>query len=424
MSRPSRSKRPARVLAWIARTIDASVLRVPRFFGFLYGRIDDGLALTVMWQRAMKRRLPGHSGWKHALGGVTWVLLMILIATGVLLSFYYRPSVDEAYGSIRYIDSDVSFGWLVRHVHFWSANLVVVLAVLHLFRVVISAAYKRPRETNWLVGLLLLVTILGFGMTGYLLPWDQWAYWATSQRLESISRFPLLGGAVVDILRGDESVGGATLSRFFALHVIVLPWLVFGLLGLHFQLVRKQGIAGDTGPDAPLGPPFFPHHALRQLMALVLTLGVVLSLALLYPPALSGPANPAAPPEQIRILWFPAAVAQALSHYLSAGGLVVTVVAFVLLAALPVLDRSPKPRGRHRPIALIAAAALAILLAVLWWEGRSPGEPAPGAPEEPVEEVGAGVSEDLSLAAVGTERSVNPPSGGGSRDDGSEGRRP
>ncbi|MBI2615756.1 MAG: cytochrome b N-terminal domain-containing protein [Gemmatimonadetes bacterium] len=154
----------------------------------------------------------------------------------------------------------------MRDLHVWSASLIVVAALAHMGRVFFDAAYKPPRETNWLVGLLLLFLVLAFGSTGYLLPWDQWAYWTVTEVLDALARLPLIGGPLVALLRGDAIVSGATLSRFFALHVIVLPWVALVLLGYHFTLVRKHGIAPPKDPDDAARPavPFFPHHLLRS----------------------------------------------------------------------------------------------------------------------------------------------------------------
>ncbi len=352
----------------LANHVDASVLRMPRFFGLLYGRIQDGLPLPVMWERAMARRLPANVGWRHAFGGITFVLFLILIVTGVLLSFYYRPSVEEAYGSISFIEADVSFGWLMRHLHFWSANLIVLLAVAHLCRSVISAAYEPPRQTNWIVGILLLAVVLGFAMTGYLLPWDLWSYWASAEHLEAIGALPLAGPAVVEVLRADEVVAGATLSRFFALHVILFPWLSFALLGMHFQLVRKQGIAGTPAGEAT-GEPFYPNHMLRQLIAVFLTIGVVMTLALLYPPLLSGPATAEGPAGEVPVLSFTIAAVLAAGE-VPVLGLLVLPLLFLMLALLPWVDRLPGTRELHRRLALGATALFVVVLLVLGVAGR------------------------------------------------------
>ena len=224
----------------LRESTDASLLASLRFLGLLYGRIDRKLPIDQALRKAWSRRLPAYVGWRHSFGGIAYLLFMVLVVTGVFLSFYYRPSVDEAYPSIQYISTEVPFGWLFREVHVWSANLIVLALLAHMARVFFSSAYRPPRETSWLIGVFLLFIVLAFGGTGYLLPWDQWAYWTATEVVDVLGGLPLLGAPLVGFLTGDVFVSGATLSRFFALHVIVLPWAAFGLLVLHFVVVRTR----------------------------------------------------------------------------------------------------------------------------------------------------------------------------------------
>ncbi|MBI4539576.1 MAG: cytochrome b N-terminal domain-containing protein [Gemmatimonadetes bacterium] len=396
--------REGRLLAWLGRVTDASLLGVPRFFGLLYGPIDEGLPLAAAWRAARARRLPAHVGWQHALGGITFFLFLLLVGTGVLLSFYYRPSVQEAYPSIQYLESEISFGWLVRNVHFWAANLVILAVLLHLLRALVTAAYKAPRETNWLLGLFLLVTLLAFGMTGYLLPWDQWAYWTTTHELAVLSRLPLIGAPLVALLQADELVSGATLSRFFAIHVILLPWIALALLSLHFQLVRKHGIALPVSGAAVLaGEPFYPHHMLRQLVVVLLIAGILVTLAALWPRPLSGPADPYSPAADLRALWFPAAIIRATTRYLGGWGLPAMLVLAIALAVLPLVDRSPERRPLKRPVATAGAAVLLAALAALWVAGyRLAGPAETPAPEPPAADVPPQPADALPAAPAET----------------------
>ena len=256
----------------------------------------------------MNRRIPEHVGWKHAFGGATYFLCMILVATGVMLSFYYRPSSVEAYPSLQYLETEVRLGWLIRHVHFWAASLVVVTALIHLFRVLFSGTYRAPRETTWLLGILLLLTLLALVTSGYLLPFDQWAYWTTTDGIGHLENIPILGGLVARLFRADEFVSGATLSRFYAVHVILLPWVALLLLSLHFQLVRKHGVAPEAGVDRGGGTPFYPHHMLRQLVVALVILGAVVTLAAFWPRPFSAPADPFAVPPTLPPLGIPATI--------------------------------------------------------------------------------------------------------------------
>jgi quinol-cytochrome oxidoreductase complex cytochrome b subunit/nitrite reductase/ring-hydroxylating ferredoxin subunit len=302
----------------IRASTDSSLLGVARFVGLLYGPIDRSLRIDEALRKALKYRLAAHAGWRHMFGGITYLLFMILVVTGVLLAFYYRPSIDEAYPSIQHLTSEVSFGWLIRDLHVWSANLIVIAVLAHMGRVFFSAAYKPPRETGWLIGLMLLFVVLAFGATGYLLPWDQWAYWTTTEVLDAASATVIVGGVITEAIMGDAIVSGATLSRFFAVHVIVLPWFAFALLGYHFTLVRRRGVAPPvetqetTDPwrasaawsakdleELRPGTPFFPDHLLRMFVVAVLVLAVAVSLAALFPRPLADVADPYVPPSEL-----------------------------------------------------------------------------------------------------------------------------
>ena len=312
----------AQLWADIKRSTDPGLLSVLRFFGLLYGPIDRRLPIDQSLKKSLGYRLPPHAGWRHALGGITYLLFIILVITGVLLSFYYRPSAQEAYPSIQYIVTGVSFGWLIRDLHVWSANLIVVVALLHMAQIFFDGAYRPPRETNWLIGVLLLLTILAFGASGYLLAWDQWAYWSVGEVLNGLESVPLVG-FFIGVLKGDVSVSGATLSRFFAVHVIVLPWVALALLSFHFMLVRRHGVAPPhNGASGGIGVRFFPYHLLRSFIVVVLVTAVAMSLAILYPRPLTEPATPFAQPAELHSTWLVTDVLLALNRFLGPWGLI------------------------------------------------------------------------------------------------------
>ena len=369
-----------RLWADISASTDASVLGVLRFLGLLYGPIDTELPIDQAFRKALSNRLPRHANWRHVFGGITYLLFVLLVGTGVLLSFYYRPSAEEAYQSVQHIVSGISFGWLMRDLHAWCANLVVLAALVHMARVFFSGAYKPPRETNWLVGLLLLLLIFVFGATGYLLPWDQCAYWTTTQGLDVVGRLPVIGGWVGDVLRGDPLVSGATLSRFFALHVIVLPWLALGLLVLHFQLLRKHGVAGPNGEDGAVaspraareadgGVPFFPNHLLRSISVAVLVVAVAVTAAVLRPRDVAPPADASHPPAELHATWVVADVSRALFYYLGAWGFGAFLLLGLVLITLPLFDRAPERRLRRRPLVAGLGIAFFFGFAVAWGAG-------------------------------------------------------
>jgi quinol-cytochrome oxidoreductase complex cytochrome b subunit len=370
---------------------DASLLGVLRFLGLLYGPIDTHLPIDQAFRRSLGNRLSRHAGWRHAAGGITYLLFILLVVTGVLLSFYYRPSAEEAYQSVQHVVSAVRLGWLIRDLHVWGANLIVITALVHMARVFLDASYKPPRETNWLAGVLLLFVVLAFGATGYLLPWDQWAYWTVTEALEMLGRVPVLGSLSVGVLRGDPVVSGATLSRFFAIHVIVLPWIAFGLLMLHFALLRKHGLASPETPrSGPVqGMPFFPHHLLRSFVVAVLVVSVTATAAILWPRVISDPANPSQPPGTLLTSWVVADVSRALTHYLGAWGLSLFLLVGLALALLPLFDRAPERRLRRRPVVATLGAAFYVIFVVAWLAGRQlrnmppQATPAAGAPSSP-----------------------------------------
>ena len=163
--------------------------------------------------------------------------------TGVLLAIYYKPSPDAAYDSLRYIMNDVPYGWLIRSIHRYAAELMVLTVIIHMFKVFLTASYKSPREMNWTSGAFLLFITLGFGFTGYLLPWDQTAYWASTVGTQMAETVPLIGPYIAVVLKGGTTIGEATLARFYAAHVIVLPWVTFYFLAVHFFMIRRQGCA-------------------------------------------------------------------------------------------------------------------------------------------------------------------------------------
>jgi quinol-cytochrome oxidoreductase complex cytochrome b subunit len=181
--------------------------------------------------------------WFYCLGGITAFLFVTQAVTGILLAFYYKPTPEAAFSSIQYIENQVSFGAAIRAVHHWAANGMIVLCIAHMLRVFIMGAFKNPRELNWVSGVILLILTLVFGFTGYLLPWDQRAFWATTVGSEIAGSLPVVGNLALVFLRVGWDVSGETLSRFYALHVIALPIFTLALMGAHFLMVRRLGIA-------------------------------------------------------------------------------------------------------------------------------------------------------------------------------------
>jgi quinol-cytochrome oxidoreductase complex cytochrome b subunit len=212
--------------------------------GLIYGGLDRRLEFKDALEKALKKPVPKHVNWSFCFGGMTFFLFIIQAVTGILLTLYYRPTPEGAYESVRHITNHVTFGWLIRGIHHWGANAMIMLIFLHMARVYFYGAYKTPRELNWIAGIGLLGITLAFGFTGYLLPWDQVSYWATTVGSEIAGAIPIVGGTLLLMLRGGESVTGETLTRFFAAHVIILPLVTIILLAFHFLMIRRQGISG------------------------------------------------------------------------------------------------------------------------------------------------------------------------------------
>jgi menaquinol-cytochrome c reductase cytochrome b subunit len=189
------------------------------------------------------RKVPGDTNWFHTLGSATLTAFLVQLVTGVILAFYYKPSPEQAHSSIQHITDDVTLGWLVRGMHRWGASVFIILMFLHMGRVFLFGAYKYPRELNWIVGVLLLATGLFEGLTGYLLPFDQTAYWATVVAININGTAPFVGPFLASLLRGGAEIGPDTLARFYSLHMLLVPGALIGLIGLHLYLVVRLGVS-------------------------------------------------------------------------------------------------------------------------------------------------------------------------------------
>src|SRR5712691_6399930 len=189
------------------------------------------------------RKVPGDVNWMQTLGSATLTAFIVQAVTGVILAMYYKPEPKTAYASIQHITNDVTLGWLVRGMHKWGASVFIILMFFHMGRVFLFGAYKYPRELNWIVGVTLLAVGMLEGFTGYLLPWDQTAYWATVVGINLNGTAPFLGPFLADLLRGGSEIGGETLARFYSMHMLLIPGLIFALIGLHLYLVIRLGVS-------------------------------------------------------------------------------------------------------------------------------------------------------------------------------------
>jgi len=204
--------------------------------------LDERFAWRQVWEAIFLRKIP-HVNWLYTLGSATLFVAMVQGITGILLTLYYVPSPDQAYDSVMYITTQLPAGWFIRGLHHWGASAMVVLTSLHLLRVFFYGAYKYPREATWITGVVLFLVVIGFGFTGYLLPWDQRAYWATTVGTRIIGVAPGAGEFILKVARGGDNLSAVTLARFFGTHVWVLPATLIGLLLVHLYLVIRIGIS-------------------------------------------------------------------------------------------------------------------------------------------------------------------------------------
>jgi cytochrome b6 len=350
----------------------------PRLVQALAAWLDERVNLEEIREFIRHKVVPVH---KHTVwyyfGGMTLFLFAIQVCTGILLLLYYRPSAEEAYESVQFIVTEVQFGWLIRSIHSWSANLMIATLMIHLFSVYFTQAYRKPRELTWVSGMFLLGLALFFGFSGYLLPWNTLAYFATKVGTDVAGQVPVVGHLLTRILRGGEDVTGATLSRFYGIHVAILPLLTTGILGLHLFLVQKQGMSVpvelERGGHPPRTMPFFPDFLLRDLVGWLTALAVLAALAAYFPWELGFKADPYAPaPAGIRPEWYFMFMFQTLK-YLPAkigpiDGELVGVMGFGLgglfLLLVPFLDRSSQ-RGEKSLLFFWAGVGIVLYIVVL-----------------------------------------------------------
>ena len=314
----------------------------------------------------IKKPLPKNIGWFHTLGSMSLFLFISQILTGILLLIYYRPTVDEAFESIKFIMTKPYMGWLYRNIHAWGANLMIMIVFLHMLRTFVTGSFKKPREMTWINGVVLFFLMLIFGFTGYLLPWNQLAYWATTVGTEIAGAVPLIGEPIKTFLRGGPAVGSETMSRFFVIHVIILPWIVFALVGIHLFLVRYQGIAtmkpADEERKIPPGEgiPFFPHHVMKEGVIFFILLGILVTLSIAAPFELGEKADPLVTPEGIKPEWYFLPMYHVLKYFSKLLGIFIVGLAPLLLFFWPFLDRSKERHPFKRPVSM-AIGVLTIL---------------------------------------------------------------
>jgi ubiquinol-cytochrome c reductase cytochrome b subunit len=358
--------------------------------GGLMKWIDDRFPFTETMKYHVTEYYAAKSfNWWYIFGVLAMVVLVIQLVTGVFLTMNYKPAAAEAFASVEYIMRDVEWGWLIRYMHSTGASFFFIVVYLHMFRAMLYGSYKKPRELIWIIGMLIFFVLMAEGFAGYLLPWGQMSYWGAQVIISLFGAIPGIGDALVEIIRGDYSISDITLNRFFALHVIVLPLSLIGLIFVHIVALHHVGsnnpdgieIKEHKGPDGiPLdGVPFHPHHTTKDLVGIIVFL-MLFTGVVFFAPDMGGmflehanfePANMTATPEHIAPVWYYTpyyAILRAVPSKL--WGFILFALAVVLPVFLPWLDRARVKSIRYRGwIYKTALSVFVVTFISLGWLG-------------------------------------------------------
>jgi ubiquinol-cytochrome c reductase cytochrome b subunit len=336
--------------------------------------LDERTGYRALLRHLIEEPLPNGTGWAFTTGSILLFLIAVQVLTGIVLSMYYVPAPALAYDSVRFITSDLTNGFIVRGLHFWGASFIVVAAVVHMLRVFFFGSYKAPREVTWITGVVLLLLILAFALTGYLLPWDQKAYWATTVTINIARGTPFIGEYVADVMRGGTALGALTLGRWYSAHVFLLPAAMLLFVVSHIALMRRHGISGPLRVHEGLTRPFYPWHAIKDTLVIAGVFALLLTFAVKLPATLDDIANPADASYVPRPEWYFLGLFQLLKYFPGPLEPVATMVIPGLivgfLLALPFVDRSRErhPFARARvpvTVAMLLVGSAAVLLTVL-----------------------------------------------------------
>jgi ubiquinol-cytochrome c reductase cytochrome b subunit len=334
----------------------------------LYEWLDSRLRLKPVERTLLDEPIPGGASWIYVFGSVTLFLFMLQAVTGMFLAIYYAPTPDHAYDSVTFIESDVLFGWFVRGLHHWGASAMVVAIGLHMLQTFLYGAYKPPREVMWMVGVVLFLLVLSFAFTGYLLPWDQNAYWATQIGINMVGTIPVIGDTLVRVLRGGESLGALTLSRFFAVHVLFLPAVIAVGIGLHLFILRRVEPAGPWSEErAALGSEtFYPRQVFMDAVAILAAYVAVVGLAGTISFPLADKADPSdttfVPVPEWYFLFYYQLLKYVHGPLEPLATWVLPAVFFLVLLFWPFIDRNPARHPIARPAALATGAVFLVIV--------------------------------------------------------------
>ena len=350
--------------------------------------LDDRLGVRTVMDFLKHKPIPRnrHTPWMYT-GSLVLVFFGIQVLTGIMLAFYYRPTLEEANKSIGEIMTKVPLGWIIRSVHSWSATFMIAIVFIHLLGIWVLKSYRKPREMTWMSGVLLLVFTLAFGFTGYLLPWDALSLAATKVGTDIPRSIPIIGAWGTQFLRGGEDISGDTLSRFFSFHVSVLPLCLLAALALHVYLIQKLGMSLPVGADeeaeARRAIPFWPNFVYREAILWLVFVGVLVTVAVFLPPTLGKAADLMAPaPEGIKPEWYFLFLFQTLKIFpakiLFVTGDTVAVLLILLAAALffflPLIDNKPAER-KGKIITILAFLLVVYAVAMSVWSLQTPSKP-------------------------------------------------
>jgi quinol-cytochrome oxidoreductase complex cytochrome b subunit len=333
--------------------------------------INQRLGLSSLKEVLLDKPVGEDVNWLFTLGSLSFLLFAVQGATGIILAFYYVPSPDYAYQSMEYIARDVTLGSVVQGIHHWAASAMVIVVALHMIRTLFFGAYIAPRELTWIIGVLLMAVTLAFGFTGYLLPWDQKSYWATLVGTSVPDAIPLIGPSITRLLRGGEEVSALTLSRFYSVHMLILPLFMAILVGIHIYLIRLHDMAGHWREDHPgksRKHPFFPHSLFKDSVVFTVIFALILILAIFVPPELEKIAGTLDPTYLPRPEWYFMWLFQMLKYFEgrfeAVGSLLIPGIGFLLLLFLPFLSRNRSRSPADRP--LTSAIGIMAIMALVY----------------------------------------------------------
>ena len=335
--------------------------------------LEHRLGILGFTKKFLNEPMPPGVGWWQTLGSLVLILLVFQTITGFALSMYYVPSPADAHASVKHISESVTLGLFIRGLHSWGSSAIIVVMCLHLLRVFFWGAYKKPREMTWVVGVILLQVILALGFTGYLLPWDQKAYWATVVGAQIAETTPLIGAMLKTLMLGGAEVGPLTLTRFYALHIIGLPALMVLLVAGHLFLLRRHQTAGPVVPKPGKPSPFFPVQVFKDAVVALVGMGIVAWLAIAFAPELGPVADPAGSDFIPRPEWYFLGLFELLIMMPPGMEVLATVVipgvVITAMLAAPWLDRSPGRHFAQRKWIVGAGLAVTLIIAGFTFKG-------------------------------------------------------